>query len=181
MYLLFLDESGRLDQHTLFALGGVAVRDADRHQFRDAWHATMRAQHRPLHREVKSHGVRAGTVPPARADAVFGALKSAPVTAYVTLLDLELGRRAYPELFATGDNAYAPALMFLAERFQMLLEQEDDLGIIVADSRFRGEVARLRRFVADLTEDGTPCMTLSRIVKGLWDPAITRSACSAPT
>ncbi len=168
MYLLFLDESGRLDQDTLFALGGVAVRDADWHQLRDAWHATMRAHQWPLDREVKWHGVRTGAVPPALADAVFGALTSAPVTAYVTLLDLELGRSAYPELFATGDNAYATALMFLAERFQMLLEQEDDLGIIVVDSRFREEDARLRRFFADLTEGGTPYMKLSRIVEGLF-------------
>ena len=29
MYLLFLDESGRLDQGGLFALGGIAVGDAD--------------------------------------------------------------------------------------------------------------------------------------------------------
>ncbi len=29
MHLLFLDESGRLDQGGLFALGGIAVRDAD--------------------------------------------------------------------------------------------------------------------------------------------------------
>ena len=32
MHLLFLDESGRLDQDGLFALGGIAVADDD-------WHA----------------------------------------------------------------------------------------------------------------------------------------------
>lgn len=100
--------------------------------------------------------MRTGAVPPALADAIFGALAVAPITACVTLLDLALGRSGYPELFATGDNAYATALMFRAERFRMLLEQDDDLGIIVVDPRFREEDARLRRFFADLTEDGTP-------------------------
>jgi hypothetical protein len=35
MHLLFLDESGRLDQGGLFALGGVAVRDSDWPDLRD--------------------------------------------------------------------------------------------------------------------------------------------------
>ena len=58
--------------------------------------------------------------------------------------------------------------MFLAERFHKLLEAEDDLGLIVVDSRFREEDARLRRFFADLTKDGTPFMQLPRIVEGLF-------------
>ena len=37
MHLLFLDESGRLDQDDLFALGGIAVRDSDWHLLRDTW------------------------------------------------------------------------------------------------------------------------------------------------
>ena len=58
--------------------------------------------------------------------------------------------------------------MFLAERFHHLLEAEDDLGLIVVDSRFREEDARLRRFFSDLTKDGTPYMQLPRIVEGLF-------------
>ena len=46
--------------------------------------------------------------------------------------------------------------MFLAERFHHLLDAEDDLGLIVVDSRFREDDRRLRRFFSDLTKDGTP-------------------------
>ena len=58
--------------------------------------------------------------------------------------------------------------MFLAERFQLLLEEADDVGMIVVDSRFREEDARLRRFFADLTKDGSPYSRLDRIVEGLF-------------
>ncbi len=40
--------------------------------------------------------------------------------------------------------------------------------MIVVDSRFREEDARLRRFFADLTKDGTPYSRLDRIVEGLF-------------
>jgi hypothetical protein len=58
--------------------------------------------------------------------------------------------------------------MFLAERFHRLLEAEDDLGLIVVDSRFREDDQRLRRSFADLTKDGTPYMQLPRIIEGLF-------------
>lgn len=58
--------------------------------------------------------------------------------------------------------------MFLAERYQHLLAEEGDLGLIVVDSRFREDDRRLRRFFADLTEEGTPYMKLGRIVEGLF-------------
>lgn len=168
MHLLFLDESGRVDRDGLFALGGIAVRDADWHLLRDTWQQTLREAGWPLDREVKWHGIRKGAVPPALADAVFDALAHAPVAAYVTLLDLELGRDTFPERFATAEETYATALMFLAERFHLLLEREDDLGMIVVDQRHRDDDARLRRFFADLTEAGTPFMKLERIVEGLF-------------
>jgi hypothetical protein len=38
----------------------------------------------------------------------------------------------------------------------------------VIDSRFREDDRRLRRFFADLTEEGTPYMKLGRIVEGLF-------------
>jgi hypothetical protein len=172
VHLLFLDESGRLDQGGLFALGGIAVRDRDWSQLRDLWQETLRGFGWPLDREVKWHGIRTGEVPPALADAVFDALAAAPVTCYVTVLDLDAGPVAFPPnqhaFFRTPEDVYATALMFLAERFQHLLVGVDDFGSIVIDSRFREADGRLRRFFADLTEAGTPYMKLSRIVEGLF-------------
>jgi hypothetical protein len=168
VYLLFLDESGRFEQDALFALGGIAVRDSEWQLLRDGWQTALRAHGWPLDRELKWHAIRIGAVPPPLADEVFAALAAAPFTAYVTLLDLERGRRDFPDLFATAEDTYATALMFLAERFHMLLDREDDLGIIVVDSRFREQDARLRRFFADLTEAGTPYVKLRRIVEGLF-------------
>ena len=168
MHLLFLDESGQLSERKFFALGGVAIRDADWHELRDRWQETLAAHAWPAEREVKWHGIRTGEVPPALADAVVAALVRAPLRAYVTLLDIELGATAAPEFFATDEDTYATGLMFLAERFQLLLEAADDVGMIVVDSRFREEDARLRRFFADLTHDGSPYSRLDRIVEGLF-------------
>jgi hypothetical protein len=117
---------------------------------------------------VKWHGIRTGEVPPALADAIVGALSCSPVRLYVTLLDIELGATATPEFFASDEDTYATGLMFLAERFQLLLEADDDVGMIVVDSRFREDDARLRRFFADLTKDGSPYSRLDRIVEGLF-------------
>jgi hypothetical protein len=109
-----------------------------------------------------------GAVPPSLADALFATLARAPVVAYVTLLDIPLGKEREPDFFETPEEIYATGLMFLAERFHHLLEAEDDVGMIVVDSRFREDDARLRRFFADLTKDGTPYMQLPRIVEGLF-------------
>src|SRR5437899_933019 len=141
MWLLFLDESGRLDQDDLFALGGIAVRDRDWRLLRDSWQQTLAKHNWPPDRELKWHGVRSGGVPQDLADAMFATLTTAPFIAYVALLDLELGKEQFPEFFSTPEDTYATALMFLAERFHMLLEFEDDLGIIVIDSRFREDDA----------------------------------------
>ena len=173
MHLLFLDESGRLDQGGgLFALGGIAVRDSDWHLLRDAWQTTLDAHGWPLEREVKWHGIRKGEVPDALADAVCDTLAAAPFTAYVAVLDLGLGPELFPPeehaFFRSDEDTYATALMFLAERFHHLLQAEDDVGIIVIDSRFHEKDARLRRFFGDLTEAGTPYTKLERIVEGLF-------------
>lgn len=168
MHLLFLDESGQLAEKKSFALGGIALRDSDWPLLRDAWHKTLAAHEWPADREIKWHGIRKGEVPPALADAVVATLAAAPVTCYVSLLEIELGRRDAPEFFATDEDTYATGLMFLAERFQHLLAAEDDLGLIVIDSRFREDDARLRRFFADLTRDGTPYSKLDRLVEGLF-------------
>jgi len=168
MRLLFVDESGRLDEDGFFALGGVAVAGSDWHALRDTWHETLRAHEWPLGRELKWHGIRKGEVPPALGDAIFAVLAAAPLTAYVVLLDLPRGREQFPEFFGSAEDTYATALMFLAERFHHLLTARDDVGMIVVDSRFREDDARLRRFFADLSESGTPYMKLDRIVEGLF-------------
>ncbi|MFL5962270.1 MAG: DUF3800 domain-containing protein [Gaiellaceae bacterium] len=169
MYLLFLDESGQIDQGGLFALGGIAIRDTDWPELRRSWHATLTNEDWPLDKEIKWHGIRKGEVPPAVADAIFGMLARAraPFTAYVTLLDIELGKEREPDFFRTPEDTYATGLMFLAERFHHLLDAEDDFGLIVVDSRFRENDQRLRRFFSDLTKDGTPYMQLPRIIECL--------------
>jgi hypothetical protein len=172
MRLLFLDESGRLDQGGLFALGGIAVRDRDWPELKEIWQGCLRERGWPLDREVKWHGIRRGEVPDALADAVFDALAGAPFTAYVALMDLDAGPEVFPpaehDFFRSPEDVYATALMFLAERFHHLLVEEDDYGLIVVDSRFREEDARLRRFFGDLTEEGTPYVRLGRVVEGLF-------------
>jgi Protein of unknown function (DUF3800) len=172
MHLLFLDESGRLDQGGLFALGGVAVRDANWTVLKEIWQGALRNGEWPLDREVKWHGIRKGAVPPALADAVFDALAAAPFTAYVVVMDLEAGPKVFPPdehvYFRSQEDIYGTALMFLAERFHHQLVGEDDLGLIVIDSRFHEKDERLRRFFGDLTEEGTPYVKLQRIVEGLF-------------
>jgi Protein of unknown function (DUF3800) len=168
MHLLFLDESGQLSERRFFALGGVALCDRDWHRLRDLWQTTLAEHSWPADREVKWHGIRTGEVPPPLADAIVAALAQAPVRCYVTLLDIALGTTAAPEFFASDEDTYATGLMFLAERFQLLLEAADDVGMIVVDSRFRENDARLRRFFADLTKDGSPYSRLDRIVEGLF-------------
>ena len=168
MHLLFLDESGRLDQGGQFALGGIAIRDLDWPLLRDLWQETLRESAWPLDRELKWHGIRTGEVPPALADTVYATLARAPTTCFVCVLDLDLGRETEPAFFASAEDTYATALMFLAERFQHHLQAEDDVGMIVVDSRHREGDTRLRRFFGDLQAEGTPYMKLSRIVEGLF-------------
>lgn len=168
MHLLFLDESGQIDQGGLFALGGIAIRDTDWPELRRMWQETLTGAGWPLDREIKWHGIRKGEVPPALADAVFAMLSRVPVTAYVALLDIELGKEREPGFFETPEEIYATGLMFLSERFHHLLDAEDDVGLIVVDSRFREDDQRLRRFFGDLTKDGTPYMQLPRIIEGLF-------------
>lgn len=171
MRLLFVDESGKLGEAGLFALGGIALADHEWPELRRLWQETLRAHDWPLDRELKWHGIRTGEVPPVLADAMFDALGHGPFTAYVTLLDCRAGPEVFPPAehpyFRSSEDIYATGLMFLAERFHHLLADVDDLGVIVVDSRFREDDARLRRFFKDLTEEGTPYMKLERIVEGL--------------
>lgn len=168
MHLLFIDESGQLAERRFFAIGGVALRDSDWHEMRDQWQTTLAEHGWPVEKEVKWHGIRTGEVPPALADAIVAALARSPLRCYVTLLNVELGLVEAPDFFANDEETYATGLMFLAERFQLLLAAEDDVGLIVVDSRFREDDARLRRFFADLTHDGSPYSRLDRIIEGLF-------------
>jgi hypothetical protein len=172
VHLLFLDESGRLDQGGLFALGGIAVRDREWPHLKERWQGCLRERGWPLDREVKWHGIRTGEVPDALADAVFDTLSGAPFTAYVVVMDLQAGPKAFPPaehaFFRSAEDVYGTALMFLAERFHHLLAEADDFGIIVVDSRFKEDDARLRRLFGDLAEAGTPYVKLGRIVEGLF-------------
>ena len=179
MHLLFLDESGQQDKGDHFALGGIVVRDADWPELKDIWHETLAAAPWPLDREVKWHGIRKGEVPPALADALFAALSRAPITVYVTLLDLELGHEREPGFFATPEEVYSTGLMFLAERFHHLLEAVDDVGLIVVHSRYREEAALPSPNIRRTARRTCSC-------RGSWrgcssDRATTRSGCSAPT
>jgi hypothetical protein len=168
VHLLFLDESGQLSERRFFALGGVTIRDREWHALRDVWQTTLEEHGWPPEREIKWHGIRTGAVPPPLADAIIEGLARSPVQCYVTLLDIELGASAEPEFFRSAEETYATGLMFLAERFQLLLEAVDDVGIIVVDNRFREDDARLRRFFSDLTRDGSPYSHLERLVEGLF-------------
>jgi hypothetical protein len=168
MHLLFLDESGQLSERKFFALGGVALRDTEWHELRRDWQETLAAHGWPAGKEIKWHGIRTGEVPPALADAVIATLARSSVRCYVTLLDIELGLEQTPEFFGSDEDTYATGLMFLAERFQLLLESAGDVGMIVVDSRFREDDARLRRFFADLMKDGSPYSRLDRIIEGLF-------------
>ena len=165
--LLFLDESGRIGQDGLFALGGVAVRAEDWAALRECWLAPLAAHGWDPANEVKWHGIKSGYVPPALADAVVDALSRAPFTAYVTLLDLERGKDV-PGFFDSPEQTYGTALMFVSERFHHLLDAEDDLGLVIADSRHREDDMSLRRYFGALRESGTPFMKLDRIVEGLF-------------
>ena len=167
MRLLFLDESGRIGQDGLFALGGVAVRADDWSALRACWRAPLEQHGWDPANEVKWHGIRTGHVPPVLADAVVDGLSRAPFVAYVTLLDLERGAEQ-PEFFGSAEQTYGTALMFLSERFHHLLDAEDTLGLVLADSRHHEEDLSLRRYFGALRDTGTPYMKLDRIVEGLF-------------
>lgn len=91
MHLLFLDESGRLDQDTLFALGGIAVRDANWHELRKGY--TLHVQGPEggqiaveatlLQVESKSSGTRAFEAS-VRVKSV-GTARTAPITVDLTV------------------------------------------------------------------------------------------------
>jgi len=166
VYLLFVDESGRPDERA-FAVGGIAVRADEWALLRDLWFAALDSAGWPRDLEAKWHGIRTGTVPPALADALFAALAQAPVVCFVVVLKPLAAKQRRPDLFATPEDVYANALMWLAERYQRFLARNDAYGSVVLDSRMEDQDARLRRFFERLQRDGTPYVSLGRIVDSL--------------
>lgn len=160
MYLLFLDEAGSPEERE-FVLGGVAV-DASRwHQLRDRWAAVAGAQGRPADAEVKWFKLkRSGQLAGRLADV----LVQCDVTSFVVELRTREGRAVAESLFASPDDIYATALMFIAERFQRFLAQREDHGVIILDEREGSQDERLRRFFGRLVENGTPYTRLERII-----------------
>jgi hypothetical protein len=168
MYLLFLDESGAPDED-VFAVGGVLVR-ADRWpELLGRWNGCLEVQHWPLDREVKWSDARNGALPPEIADAVYDCIPNLPLEVMVTVLYPNTGRAegTYDQFFGTPEDTYATALMFLAERYQKHLENEDSHGVIVLDSRRREVDDRMRRLFLMMQREGTPFTELDRIVDGL--------------
>jgi hypothetical protein len=166
VHLLFLDESGKPDAR-VFAVGGFAVRADEWQVLRDRWRAALEKHRWPLEREIKWHGIRKGEVPPALGDDLLEAIADAPITCFVIVLKPQDGRRQSPEMFASDEDTYATALMFVAERFQRFLSREDSYGAVVLDSRRLEMDNGLRLFFQRLQQEGTPYLKLGRIVDSL--------------
>lgn len=160
MYLLFLDEAGSPGEPE-FILGGVAV-DAGRwHQLRDRWVAVAGAHGRPADAEVKWFKLkRSGQLAGQLADV----LVESGVTSFAVELHTTQGRAVAGDLFASPNDIYATALMFIAERFQRFLEHQQDYGAIIVDQREGSQDERLRRFFRRLVDNGTPYTKLERIL-----------------
>jgi hypothetical protein len=160
MFLLFLDESGE-PASVDFVLGGVAIAGDRWHELRARWVKASRIGGRSREAEVKWSRVRtAGGL----AVRLLDLLVECGATAFAAQLRPHEGRRVAPELFESGEDTYATALMFLAERFQRFLREHDDYGVIVLDHREGTQDDRLRRFFRRLADRGTPFVTLDRIV-----------------
>ena len=161
MHLLFVDESGTPDKS--FGVGGIAVRAADWPILREAWTAALARHEWPHDREIKWHAMTTGLVPPALAEDVVATLASAPITCLCIYIKIGAKQRR-PDLFADPNDAYSEALMWLAERYQKLLEHEDSHGVVVLDQRDPESDGRIRRHFERLSREGTPYLELSRII-----------------
>ncbi len=142
-------------------LGGVAVDVSRWAQLRSRWGATVGAHGRPAAAEVKWGKLnRTGNL----ANQLADVLAECCVTAFVVELRTQDGQIAAPALFASPEDVYATALMFIAERFQRFLVQLGDYGAIILDHREGTQDERLRRFFRRLADNGTPYTRLERIV-----------------
>ena len=144
-----------------FVLGGVAIAGERWHQLRTRWIDITGTSERLSRSEVKWSRARSRAGLAAR---LADLLVEYEATAFAVELRPREGRRVAPELFKSGEDTYATALMFLAERFQHFLRHRDDYGVIVLDQRDGRQDDRLRRFFRRLAERGTPFVTLDRIV-----------------
>ena len=163
MYLLFLDEAGAPEDRD-FVLGGVAVHASQWHHLRERWIAVAGADGRPVEAEVKWFNLkRTGQLAGLLADV----LVESGVSSFVVVLRTKEGRAAAESLFASPDDVYATALMFVAERFQRFLAHHQDYGAIILDERQGAQDERLRRFFRRLVDNGTPYTRLERIVDPL--------------
>lgn len=86
------------------------------------------------------------------------------VTSFVVVLRTDEGDAAAESLFASPQDVYATALMFIAERFQRFLAHRHDYGAIILDQRQKAQDERLRRFFRRLVDNGTPYTRLERIL-----------------
>lgn len=163
MYFLFVDESGRPDEKS-FAIGGVAVRADEWADFRARWLGVLARHSWPVEREIKWHSIRQGAIPPPMADDLYSELATCPMTCFVVVVKPLAAKRAEPAMFGTAEDTYQTALMFLTERFHRFIARRDDHGAVVVDARMDDVDTRLRRFFGDLLSEGTPYMTLDRLV-----------------
>jgi hypothetical protein len=177
MYLLFVDESGKPDERA-FAVGGVAVRADEWGLLRDGWLAGMDAHAWTHDKEIKWHGTRTGVVPPALADELYAALANSPITCFVVIIKPLAAKQRRPDLFASPEDVYAQALMWLAERYQRFLARNDAYGAIVidrwinvCDGSLRGCSVTVRP-THDSSGSSTRCCSGRRT---------TQSACRQPT
>src|SRR4051812_3351828 len=131
------------------------------------WQEALARHKWPSDREVKWHGTRTGEVPPALADDIFGAIARSPITCFTVLIKPLAAKQRRPDLFGSPEDVYAQALMWLAERYQRFLARQDSYGSIVVDGRTTDLDNRLRRFFETLQREGTPYVTLERIVDAL--------------
>jgi hypothetical protein len=166
MRLLFVDESGRPDEPT-FAVGGVSMAGDEWPVLAARWRAALARHAWPPDREIKWHWIRTGAVPPDLADDLFQVLAGAPIVCLVVVLRPVAGRRVRPDLFASDEDTYATALMFLAERYQRSLVRADEHGVVILDSRRPEADDRVRRYFERLQREGTPYLRLDRVVDSI--------------
>ena len=159
-HLLFLDESG-FSQGADFVLGGIAVEMARWQQCWMTWSRELRGQDGNFLREVKWTGTRSLD---GKAGRLIEMIQAAEATAFAVVVKSPESRDAAPELFGTPEDAYRTALMFIAERYQRLLERVDSHGLVVIDGRGASRDDGLRRFFAHMAAEGTDFQDLDRIL-----------------
>jgi len=109
VYLLFLGESGT-PSGADFVVGGVAIAGDRWHELGTRWTDITGTSGRLSRSEVKWSRARSTGGLAAR---LGDLLVEYEATAFAVQLRPQEGRRAAPELFRSGEDTYATALMFL--------------------------------------------------------------------